>query len=248
MNLNVDWEELANRENNARKKEDHQELSKIAEIIQLHLMDPSLEDQKWLNNGLETPDRKLYIAIMMNKVSNLSEKFFDPLMRAAIYEVNPSTNKLFVLPCIKNFGTRRVNEYLLNVLETGTPFEQAGAVNAMYWAQITLTFKLNKGILSEFSFENATNDSQRKYFALEDIWEKKRIIFLETFVKSKSVDVQRSIIASLNFNIEQYPESLKPLIKEAIKIAISHPDDYIRHRAENKLGERSGLEALPHRK
>ena len=164
------------------KKKNHQELSKITEIIQIHLIDPSLEDQKWFNNGLETPNRKLYIANMMYKVSNLSEKFFDPLMRAAIYEVNPSTNKLFVLPCVKNFGTRRVNEYLLNVLETGTPFEQSGAVNAMYWAQITLSFKLNKGIPSQFSLENATEDSRSDYLALEDIWEKKCLLFLEYFI------------------------------------------------------------------
>ncbi len=55
------------------------------------------------------------------------------MLDAAIDEVNPSLNREFVEPCRSAFGLRRVNEYLLDVVESGTDFSRAGAVNALYW-------------------------------------------------------------------------------------------------------------------
>jgi hypothetical protein len=44
-----------------------------------------------------------------------------------------------------------------------------------------------------------------------------------------------------------YPDDLKPLVGEAIHIARTHSDGYIRQRVEVQLGNERLLEPLPHR-
>ncbi len=255
MNTNtaVDWEEQYKRFITAREKRNKQENAKIKEAVQHHFQNPSREDLVWLENGLKDPNMKWFIVIIASQVTGLSDNLFNPLMDAAIDEVNPSLNRAFIDPCLVNFGPRRVNEFLLDVLETGTPFEQAGAVNAMYWAQIPLSFKMKNVDLeadpdSQFTLEQATEESRKKVLALADIWKRKHLLLLEHFVKSKSVEVQQSIIPSLDLNVKNYPESHKSLVHEAINIAHSHPDDYIRHRVGVQLGTGKSLKPLPHRK
>lgn len=252
-----DWEKQYQRFVIARNERNQEEIAKIIELVQPHFENPSFDDSTWLENSLQDPNMNWFVAITASRVPVLSEEFFNPLMRAGIAEINPDFNRAFIEPCVVHFGPRRVNEYLLDVLETGPPFEQAGAVNAMYWAQIPLVFNM-KGIKmslvgmgdsdSEFSIEHATEESRTKYTELLDIWQQKHLLFLEHFVKSKSVEVQQSIIPSLNLNAENYPESHKPLVKEAIQIAQSHPDDYIRHRLGVQLGTVKTLKTLPYRK
>jgi hypothetical protein len=72
---------------------------------------------------------------------------------------------------MKHFGPRRVIEYLLKFLETGNPFEQAGAVNAMYWANIPLSFNMKKMNFvkypeSQLSLENDIEELRGKYVAI----------------------------------------------------------------------------------
>jgi hypothetical protein len=54
------------------------------------------------------------------------------MIRAAVYERDPSKNRVFVEPCVATFGLRRVNETLLGRFENGSDQEKAGAVQAMY--------------------------------------------------------------------------------------------------------------------
>lgn len=183
MNKTVDWEELYKQ---FEKNElywsflDNQE-AEVREKVQFHLQNPSKEDLKWIKEGLQDSKVKSFISSITAKTPALSDELFYPLMRAAIEEVDPSNNRWFVEPCMMNFeeGPRRVHEYLLGVLETGTPFEQAGAVNAMYWATVK---------------------PDQKYPGSEEMTKRTRLLLLEQFVKSKSVDVQRSIIPTLNLN------------------------------------------------
>jgi hypothetical protein len=73
-------------------------------------------------------------------------------------------------------------------------------------------------------------------------------MYLQEFVSNRNIDVRRSLISKLVLDSQQYPEHLAPLVGEAIQIARRHPDSYIRHRLQVKLGESKILEPLPHRK
>jgi hypothetical protein len=142
------------------------------------------------------------------------------------------------------FGARRVNEYLLQVVETQSDFRKAGTVNALYWAAGRLSFPRDA---RSFTDENATAESRAAYEELADVWEWRRILFLEMFVCNANVDVRRSIIAMLNLTSEDYPEALRPLVAQAVEIAQRSEDEYIRHRVEVQLGDVRPLKALPHR-
>jgi hypothetical protein len=182
---------------------------------------------------------------LLRSSDSLAETLFIPILDAAIDEIDPSYNRYFVEPCMKVFGPRRVNEYLLSVVESGTDFRKAGAVNAMYWAHVPLAFP---GGSSSFEIEDATPESRALYESLQDIWERQQCVLLQTFVQNSSVDVRRSIIPSLGLDPQAYPESHRALVAQAIEIARRHEDEYIRHRVEVQLGDTSeGLAPLPHR-
>jgi hypothetical protein len=57
----------------------------------------------------------------------------------------------------------------------------------------------------------------------------------------------RALIAGLDLDAAAYPDDLKPLVGEAIHIARTHSDGYIRQRVEVQLGNERLLEPLPHR-
>lgn len=196
------------------------------------------KDIDWFAKALEDHKRKWFAASVvtlaiwkLNKA--FPEALFNPMIRAAIYEQNPSLNRFFV-ECLSKLGKRRINESLLDFVEFGTNAEKAGAANALYWAQVDLTYE---GNVPDFTKENATTESQALYDQFVDIRQRKRELFLKEFVKNLDGNVRRSIISGLNLDEKLYSEELKPLISEAIQIARTHPDEYIRHRIEVQLGQ-----------
>jgi len=208
------------------------------------LAKPTSEDVRWLTEALAHRERKWFVAELARRSDSLAEVFFAPMLDAGIDEVNPSANRDFIEPCVHAFGHRRVNEYLLGVVESGTDFRKAGAVNALYWAGMSLTFI---GPTPSYSIEYATPESRAAYEALADVWERKRKLLLETFVANPNVHVRRSIIPTLSLDPAEYPESNRPLVARAIEIARGSDDEYIRHRVEVQLGNEHLLAPLPHR-
>lgn len=207
------------------------------------------EDIYWFAKALEDEKGKWFAAGVIVIATSVSEKplpeiLFAPMIRAAVYEINPSLNRFFV-ECASNLGKRRVNEALLDYVEFGTDFEKAGAANALYWSHIGLRFQ---GFPPEYTKEYATPESQAEYEEFADIRIRKQALFLKEFVASTNVSVQQSIIPDLNLDPSAYPEDLKPLVNKAIEIAKTHSDEYIRHRVEVQLGTENLLKPLPYRK
>jgi hypothetical protein len=207
------------------------------------LLSATSDEWNWLSDALDDDERKWFVAASFSR-SPVPTRLLKPMIRAAVYEVNPSLNREFVSPCIASYGHRVVNEALLDVVENGTDFEKAGAVNALYWAGMKPAYT---GNTQDFTVENATPDSRAAYLELSDVWDRKRCLFLREFVSNENVDVRRSIIPSLCLDEAAYREVLKPLVSKAIDIARNHQDEYIRHRVEVQLGEEHLLYPRPHR-
>ena len=207
----------------------------------------SEDDVQWLIGALRDGRRKWFVADIVARVTSLPHALFEPLLRASVEELSPSFNRRFVEPCMRAFGPRRVNEYLLAVLESGDDFHKAGAVNALYWAEARVSYRLTYPVTAPLRSEDADQDSLAAYEALRDLWERKRKLFLETFVANPNLDVRRNVIASLELDESAYPETHKHLVSRAIQIAREHPDEYIQHRVEIQLGEVKGALPLPPR-
>jgi hypothetical protein len=68
------------------------------------------------------------------------------------------------------YSVRRVNEYLLAVLESGDDFHKAGAVSALYWAELRVSYRLTYPLTSPvLKPENADRESLAAYEALNDL-------------------------------------------------------------------------------
>lgn len=200
-------------------------------------------DWRWLIDGLGGASTKWFVAAVFRGYS-VPKRLFKPCLDAAINEPDPSNNRQFVQPCVDSFGHRRVNEYLLDVVDGGEDAAIAGAVAALYWANMQISFS---GKVPAYTLEYATQDSREAYEALNDIWQRKRATYLKVFVFNENLDVRRQIVTSLKLDENSYPEDLKPLVKQAITIAKNHEDEYIRHRVEVQLGNEQLLRPIPDR-
>ncbi|MEU9073901.1 hypothetical protein ACFYUY_11725 [Kitasatospora sp. NPDC004745] len=148
--------------------------------------------------------------------SDLPEEYFQALLEAAVHDPNPSFNRRFVEPALLAFGQRRVRLTLLGYLHTGTNAERAGAARAWYWTSLSVGDARNRAAEDEGS-------------TVRDAWYQAA---LREFVANEDLDVRRSILPGLPLVPRAYPAQLHALVETAVAIARSHPDEYIRHRAE----------------
>jgi hypothetical protein len=212
-------------------------------------------DIQWCKRALEDDIKNKFVAhVFFHSDIALPEELYEPMLRAAVYEINPSYNQYFVEPCLEAFGLRRVNNSLLEVVRNGDNFEKAGAVNALYWARLGLEFQ---GIPPAFTKEYALPESVRAYEELADVWIERDCLFLKEFVNNPDISVRQSLIRHLKLDDPSYyPEDIRPLVNEAIRIAETHEDEFIRHRLETKLDKEpprtkppyKTVKALPYRK
>ena len=200
-------------------------------------------DYDWFIKSLKNDNLKWFVAEIFSNYP-VPKRLFEPLLQAAIHETNPSMNRYLVEPCISSYGHRRVNEYLLDVVEGDNDDDIAGAVAALYWANMSLSFNADA---PKFTLEHASPESREAYLALADVWGRKRTTYLRIFLQNEAVRVRQQIIPSLSLDESAYPDEMQPLVRQAIDIARAHPDDYIRHRVEVQLGNEKLLRPIPTR-
>jgi hypothetical protein len=160
----------------------------------------------------------------------LPDQFFDALIRTGIYDPDPSLNAQVIKPATAAFGCLRVGEALLGYLRDGTNAEKAGAARASYWASAV------------WRWEWASEERERGWWvherpsypdgSLASLWQEWREAALREFVANDDIDVRRSILPGLPLSTKHYAGELHGLVAEAISIARSHPDEYIRHRVD----------------
>jgi hypothetical protein len=211
----------------------------------------SESDVNWLTGALTDSDAALreevkwFVEFVLRVTPPLvAAPLFDPLIKAAVYERDPSHNRYFVEPCVRSTGWQRTAQALLVYVRDGTDFEKAGAVNALYHAfgyasspDLYLEDRVPDPAESQGESPGATGARAHR-------------VFLEEFVRNPDVDVRRSIVTWLR-DPNDYPLDLQGLAQEARRIALSHPDEYIQARAEITWGDHHGekvqFPALPHR-
>ena len=196
-------------------------------------------DVRWLTAALQDDRRKWFVASIAADAPFLPEALFEPMLLAGIEEVHPDFNRRFIEPCLRPFGHRRVNEYLLSVIESGDDFQKAGAVNVLVWAAVLVSYRFPNSRPSPLRFtrEYAVPETLAAYEAFADVREREKILLLETFVSNANLDARRSILGHLNLDGGAYPDRHKPLVARAIHIARTHADEYIRDRLRCQLGE-----------
>lgn len=206
----MDWEPLFQQwevERAASKQGGSSALEALETKARAFLKHRPVPDREWLLSALEGTTeeegrRRYFLCIALRHADQIPPVLFDPLLRAAVYERDPSFNRFFIVPCLRWAGPRKVNEALLHYLEEGTNVEKAGAASAFYW--------------SLMHHERVTHEN------IEDLVARKRDLFLREFVTNQDVEVKRRILPGLELKPELYSEDLRPLIPQAIQLARNH--------------------------
>jgi hypothetical protein len=158
----------------------------------------------------------------------LSEASFDALIKAAVYDPDPSFNRWFVEPALNAFGYRRVRSALLAYLQTGTDQERAGAARAWYWSALPLRHP-------QVVADNQDGVRQEEPSDASVVVAEWHQAALREFVSNENLDVRRCILPVLPLRLSAYPLELHDLVDAAVTIAREHPDEYIRHRVEHQV-------------
>jgi hypothetical protein len=154
----MSWEELFGAHVSARRGGKHASSEQVVKEARRLLSSATPEDWETLRQALRDGERKWLVAAVFAR-SPVPKRLLAAMIHAAIAEVDPSLNRYFVEPCIASYGHRVVNEALLEYVEKGSDFEKAGAVNALYWAQMPLHFS---GVTRDFTLANATPNLGRR--------------------------------------------------------------------------------------
>ncbi len=214
------WEELYRLYREARTRGGNEAYLQL-QSVRRRVAQNTPEDWQWLISSLEDKERKWFVAEALRK-QQLPKRLFIPMLRAGILERDPSSNRNFIDPCVRSYGAPRVCAALLDYLERGNNEEKAGAASALYWAW-----------------------RPRPGEDMSDLQDRMRADMLREFVYNEDLQVRRRIIPQLDLKVEDDSEELRALVRSAIEIARTHPDEYIRHRVEIQLGRGGLLMAIP---
>ncbi|MFE0644717.1 hypothetical protein ACFW2Y_24360 [Streptomyces sp. NPDC058877] len=201
----------------------------VAEVVRVLGLDVAPEPQPddprtWVNHARTA----LYKACRRELI--LSEESFQTLIKAAVYDPDPSFNRHFLEPALNAFGHRRVQASLLGYLRAGTDLERAGAANAWYWSALPLRMPT---VRAEHPAATGPAEPVDAATVRAEWYE----TALREFVSNEHLDVRRCILPGLPLRKSAYPPALHDLVDAAVAIARSHPDEYIRHRVEHQVGD-----------
>ncbi len=211
MRADIAWDDHYHLWRDARRQKGdahHQQMLAARKLVATN----TAEGWEWLAESLNHPRRKWFVACVFEK-QPVPRRLLAGMLRAGVLESNPSSNRLFIKPCVRSFGGLRVNRVLLQYLRSGTDEEKAGAARALYWAR-----------------ENPRNED------LESIELQLRDQFLREFVANNDLRVSQAILPMLILQEDAYSAELRPLVSQAVDFARKHDDKYIRHRVEVQLG------------
>ncbi|MGW3286597.1 hypothetical protein ACWDR3_18360 [Streptomyces sp. NPDC001002] len=197
----------------------HPQLAELARLADVELPVPMSYEREWGRQA------RTALRNALRAAETLPEQLFDPLIRTAVLDPDPSHNRMFVEPAIVAFGRRRVLTALIAYLRTGTNPERAGAALAWYWAWAPVRRHAGQETVPAAELR-ADPD------ALADLSAEWREAALREFTANEDLDVRRCILPLLSLVPARYPADLHDLVAEAVHIARTHPDEYLRHRVE----------------
>ncbi|MCX4869074.1 hypothetical protein OHU11_39295 [Streptomyces sp. NBC_00257] len=156
--------------------------------------------------------------------ASLPEKWFAPLVAAAVYDPDPSFCRWFVEPAVYAFGRRRVMAALVDYLRVGTDAERAGAVRAWYCAHLPLRADRSPAYGPGGVRDPALDESQD----IKAAWLEAS---LRVFTESTNLQMRHRVLLNLPTSRSAYPPSLHKLLESALTSARAHPDPHIRRWA-----------------
>lgn len=155
----------------------------------------------------------------------LPDEWFEPLIRAAVHEGSPSFVRDLIAPAVDGFGRRRVRLALLAYLE-GTVPDAAGAARSWYATLVPVGYKPGTN--------EPTPESAAELEEVKDLDQRYADSTLRRFVADDDLGLRQALLPCLTLSPERYAKDLRPLVAEAIRIARTSDDEYLRRRIEDR--------------
>ena len=170
-----------------------------------HYLQASPSDLKWLSHALYDERKKWFVVRLVRLTESVLPALLEPLICAAIYEQDPSRNRHFVDAAVRGVGLAPVHERLLWYMRQGVDAEKAGAMRALYWCPPPDA--------------DSVKETARG--------------LLDAFERETDLDVRRTALTKLaGIDWRAMDAGLRARLAGVLQAASSHPDVYIRHRAD----------------
>ncbi|MBN1206021.1 MAG: hypothetical protein JXB05_13975 [Myxococcaceae bacterium] len=170
-----------------------------------HYLHASAEDLKWLGTALYDERKKWFVVRLVRLTESVPSELLEPLICASIYEQDPSRNRHFVEAAIRGVGLAPVHERLLWYMRQGVDAEKAGAMRALYWCPPP-------------DADSVKETAQG---------------LLDAFQRESDLDVRRHALSKLALiDWRAMDAALRTRLAEVLELAATHPDVYIRQRAD----------------
>lgn len=182
-------------------------LVEVLDLLGLVPPPPPAHDERDNQHARRDWQGRATLTIMRQARPPLPEEVCEPLLRAAVYEPDPSHTQRHIRPALAAFGRRRVQTRLLEYLRTGTNYELAGAANAWYcsWLRVAgCDDDDDQGVDPRHEFQETS---------------------LRVFLANEDPRARRRIISLLNLRPHENPPHLRHLVTEVLRVAHAHPDD-----------------------
>ncbi len=173
--------------------------------IAAHYLHASPKDLKWLSQALYDERKKWFVVRLVRLTECVPPALLDPLICAAINEPDPSRNRHFVDAAVRGVGLAPVHVRLLWYMRQGVDAEKSGAMRALYWCpppDVDSVKETARGLLDAFQRET-------------------------------DLDVRRTALSRLALiDWRAMDAGLRNRLAQVLHVAATHPDVYIRHRAD----------------
>jgi hypothetical protein len=117
--------------NDARSARRNAEAYELLQAARKRVAENTSEDWEWLKNALADASKKWFVAWLFVR-QPIPRRLFSAMMRAAVVDVDASSNKWMLAPCLETFGRKMVVEELERLREDGIATED-GLKQASYW-------------------------------------------------------------------------------------------------------------------
>ncbi len=100
------WEEVFDAYLSARRGGNRNSTAQVVKDARHSLSEATAEDWRLLEEALHDPERKWLVAEVFSRAP-VPKRLLKAMLRAGVYEVNPSFNRYFVEPCIASYWPSR---------------------------------------------------------------------------------------------------------------------------------------------
>ena len=129
----MDWDVQYEQWWTARSRRENAEAQRIVVAARKRVSESRTDSWAWLCEALMDREKKWFVATLFRD-QPVPRRLFQPMMDASVVDVDASSNRFFIEPCVETFGNAAVMEALAALKASGRVSDDKITM-ALYWAK-----------------------------------------------------------------------------------------------------------------